>query len=112
MVVRVQQARLAALAAHQLGAAVGQHLVHVHVALGARAGLPHGKREFGGMLAVEDFVGGGHDGVGLVLRQLAERAVDGGGGALDLGQRGYQFRRHFFGGNVEVVQGALGLGTP
>jgi hypothetical protein len=112
VVVRVQQARFAALAAHQLGAAVGQHLVHVHVALGARAGLPDRQRELARMASLQHFVGGAHDGVGLVLRQLAERAVDRGGGALDLGQRGHQFRRHFLGRNVEVVQRALGLRSP
>jgi len=36
------------------------------------------------MAAVEHLVGRRHDGIGLVLRQLAERAVDGGRGALDL----------------------------
>jgi hypothetical protein len=36
---------LAALAAEQLGGAVGDHLVGVHVGLGAGAGLPDDERE-------------------------------------------------------------------
>jgi hypothetical protein len=103
VVVRVQQA-LAAHAAHQLGAAVGQHFVHVHVGLGAGAGLPHGQREFAGMLAGQHFVGGLGDGDGLGAVQQAEVEVDAGGGALDAGQRVDQLGRHFFGGDAEMFE--------
>ena len=65
-----------------------------------------------GWLPVEHFVGGADDGVGLVGWQLAQRAVDGGRGALDLGQRGDQFRRHALGRDVEMVQRTLGLRAP
>ena len=112
VVVRVQQAAFAARAAQQLGAAVGQHLVHVHVALGARAGLPHGQRKLVRMAAGQHFVGGAQDGVGLVGLEQAERAVHRGGGALHLGQRGDQFGRHALGRNMEVFQRALGLRAP
>jgi fumarate hydratase class II len=100
------------IAAQQFRAAVGQHLVHVHVALRAGTGLPDGQREFVRMPAFQHFVGRAHDGVRLVGRQLAERAVDGRGGALDLGQRGHELGRHLFGRNVEVVQRALRLRAP
>ena len=64
------------------------------------------------MAALQHFVGGADDGVGLVLRELAEGAVDGGGGALHLRQRGDQFGGHLLGRDVEMVQGTLGLRAP
>ena len=57
---------LPALAAHQLGGAIGEHLVHIHVRLGAGAGLPHHQRELVVPAAREDFVGGLRDGSALV----------------------------------------------
>ena len=60
------EALLAALAAEELRGAVGEHLVHVHVALRTRARLPNRKRQE--LLVVapgERFVGRTLDRVGL-----------------------------------------------
>ena len=69
VVVRVQQARFSPQAADQLGTAVGQHFIHVHIALRARARLPDGQREFRVMLAGQHFVGRLRDGDGLLAIQ-------------------------------------------
>src|SRR3546814_6841174 len=65
VVVRVDRRLAAARAGENLVGAARDHLVGVHVALGAAAGLPDDERE----LAVEptrgDFCGGLFDGVGL-----------------------------------------------
>ncbi len=54
--------------AGKLAAAIGDHLVHVHVELGAAAGHPHMQREHVVVLAREDFVACLHDQlVGLVV---------------------------------------------
>ena len=45
VVVGMDEALLPALAAQDLAGAVGEHLVHVHVGLGAAAGLPDHERE-------------------------------------------------------------------
>ena len=112
VVVRMDLARFAALAAQQLGGAVGQHLVHVHIALRARAGLPHGRREFVRPLAGDHFVGGARDGIGDLRIQLAQVGVHLGGGALELRHRGDQRRGHLLGRDREEMQRALGLGAP
>nr|GEU28044.1 chaperone protein DnaJ A6, chloroplastic [Tanacetum cinerariifolium] len=112
VVVRVQQARFAAHAAHQLGAAVGQHLVHVHVGLGAGTGLPHGQRKFRQVLVGQYFVGGLGNGYRLGAVEQAQVEVDAGGGALDAGQGVNQLGRHALAGNVEMLEGALRLRAP
>jgi hypothetical protein len=108
----MQFAPFAAFAAHQLRATVGQHFVDVHIALRAGTRLPDRQRELARMLAFEDFVGSLHDGGGLVSRQLAQRTVDGGSGALALRHCRNQLRRHALGRDGEVVQRALRLRTP
>ena len=65
VVVRMDQAPLAERPAEQLRGAVGEHLVHVHVGLRARAGLPDRERELAVVLAGQHLVGGGDDRVGL-----------------------------------------------
>ena len=66
----------AARPAEDLGRAIGEHLVDVHVGLRARSRLPDGERKFAGEPPGEPFVGGGDDGVRRLLRQRAERRVD------------------------------------
>ena len=62
VVVRVDEAPLAALAAEDLAGAVRQDLVDVHVRLGAAAGLPHHERELVVPAAGQHLVRRGHDG--------------------------------------------------
>ena len=113
VVVRVDQAPLAARAAQQFAGAVGQHLVDVHVGLRARAGLPDHQREFVVMLAGQHLVGRGDDGrrpcpassrpmrwfTTAQERLICTRAR--------ISSRGMRSP-----GDVEVLQRALGLGAP
>ena len=59
-------------AAEQLVGAVGDHLVDVHVGLGAGAGLPHDQRELIVELAVDDLLRGLDDGLGAARVERAK----------------------------------------
>jgi hypothetical protein len=65
-----------------------------------------------GWLAVQDLVGGRHDGIGLARIERVERAVHHRGAALDHRERPDQLVGHPLGRDVEVVQRALGLRAP
>ena len=65
VVVRVHRRLAADPTAEQLDGAVRQHLVDVHVRLGARAGLPDVERKMVVELAGDRLVGGARDGVRL-----------------------------------------------
>lgn len=112
VIVWMHGAAFAALAAEQLARAVRDHLVEVHVGLRARTRLPDGEREFVGVTAGDDLVGGGDDRVRLVLREHAELEIDGGGRALDQRERVDQFGRLLLGRDLEVLQRALRLRAP
>ena len=114
VVVRMHEARLADAAPPSSSrGAVGEHLVHVHVGLRARAGLPDDERELAVVLAGEHLVGGGDDGVGLLRgRACRGRRLTTARAALDPGQRADQLGRHLLGRDVEVLQRALGLRAP
>ncbi len=112
VVVGVDQARLAALAAEQLASAVGEHLVHVHVGLRSAAGLPHHQGKLAVVLAAQHFVGCGHDGARLLGVERSEIEVDQGRRLLHERQRVDERVRHAFAGDLEVLQRALGLGAP
>jgi hypothetical protein len=89
-----------------------QHLVHVHVELGAAAGHPHMQREHVLVLAGEDFVASPNDQrVGFVL-QAAGGVVRRGGGALEGGIGGDHLARDQILPDAEVLQRALGLRAP
>ena len=83
VVVGVHQALLPALAAEQLGSAVGEHLIDVHVGLRAGAGLPHHQRKLGIVAAGQHLLGGASDGLRLLFRQQAEVRIDRGRRLLD-----------------------------
>ena len=87
-------------------------LVGVHVGAGARAGLEHVDGEFPVVLAVGDLGRGGHDGVGLLRVEQPEVLVD--LRARGLEQTHRTDLRPFEGTSRdgEVLDGALGLGTP
>ena len=102
----------AELAAEHLVGAVGDHLVDVHVGLGAGAGLPDHQREMIVELAVDHLLRGLDDGARAAGVEQAERAVDLGGGALDDAERADQRPRHALGADAEVLDRALGLRAP
>ena len=112
VVIRMHQPVLALRPAQAHRCQVGQHLVHVHVALGARAGLPNRQRKLAVVLTRTHLVGGLDDGVYLGRIQQAECFIDHGGGAFRQRQGMQEFGGHALGGNREIQQGALGLRAP
>ena len=112
VVVGMHRRLAAALAAEQLVGAAGDHLVGVHVGLGARAGLPDHERELVVELAVDHLLRGLADRLGELGIELAEPHVDPGRRELDDAERADQRRRHALAADLEVLQRALGLGAP
>ena len=94
----------AALAAQNFDRAVGDHLVGVHVGLGAGAGLPDDQREVIVQLAVDHLLPGLADGVGQARVELAQLLVGAGGGVLDDAHRAQDRPRHLFAADLEVFQ--------
>jgi hypothetical protein len=75
VIVGVDRLLRAHLAAEHLDGAVGNDLVGIHVGLGARSCLPDDEREVIVMLAVDDLLRGGNDGLADLWIHLAERDV-------------------------------------
>ena len=65
----------AELAAEQLVGAIGDHLVEVHVGLGAGAGLPDHQRKMIVELAVDHLARGADDGAGAALVEQPQLAI-------------------------------------
>src|SRR5262249_12553009 len=101
-----------ALAAEDLAGSIGEDLVHVHVGLRARTGLPNDERELDVVLSGNDLVGGGDDGVGLGFVEDAELEVHLRGGALDLSESANEAGGHAVGADLEVLQRPLRLRAP
>jgi len=112
LVVGVDRLLGAHLAAQHLDGAVRDHLIGVHVRLGARTRLPDDQREVVVQLAFDHFIGGGDDGVGQLGVQLAQVAVGLGGGALDDAQGAHDRQGLLFPADLEVAERALGLRAP
>ena len=108
----MHQAFLAAFAAEQFGGAIGEHLVQVHVGLGAGTGLPDHQRKFHVVLAGDDLVRRFDDGPGFFFVQQPEFRIDQCAGALDACQCMNQLQRHALAGDAEILQAALGLRAP
>ena len=109
VVVRVDEALFAARPAEDFAGPVREHLVQVHVGLGAAAGLPDEERELALVFSREDLVGGGRDGVRLLLGEPAEIPVHQRRRLLDERERRDDFAGHPFTGDAEVLAGTLGL---
>ena len=92
--------------------AVGQHLVHVHVGLRARAGLPDDQRELAVVLAREHLVGGRGDGRALPASSTPSSAFTARAGALDQRQRQDQFARHALAGDAEMLAASAASARP
>ncbi|EMA65853.1 30S ribosomal protein S5 [Halorubrum kocurii JCM 14978] len=111
VVVRVDDP-VADLRARDLGGAVGDDLVGVHVRGGARAGLEHVDGELVVVLARDDLVGGGDDRVGGVVVDEVQVAVRLRGRLLDDAERADEPPAHRDPRDREVLDGALGLRAP
>jgi len=112
VVVRVDGLLGAHLAAQHLDGAVRDHLVGVHVRLGARAGLPDREREVVVELAVDHLLGRGDDGRADLRVEAAQLHVGLGGGALDDAQGPDHRPRLLLPADLEVAEAALRLGAP
>ena len=112
MVVRVNGSLGAHLAAQHLDGAVRDHLIGVHVGLGARAGLPDDQREMVVQLPLDHLIGGLEDGLTQFRIQLAQRHIGLGGGLLDDAQRANDRQGLRFPADLEVAQAALRLRAP
>ena len=112
MVVGVNRRLAPERRARELAAAVGDHLVHVHVELRAAARHPHVQRKHIVMLAGEDLVADLNDQlVALVVEPLAGM-VGVGGGFLQDGVGGDHLARDQILADAEVLERALGLRAP
>ena len=92
--------------------AVGEHFVHVHVGLRARAGLPDDERELSVQFAAQHVVSGADDEVGLLLLNAAEAGVGQRGGFFHQRHRVDERLRQGFAADFEVLVAALGLRAP
>ena len=112
MIVGVHAAVRAECIPHPLGRPVGDHLVGVHVALGAAAGLPDHQREMLVQAPVDDLLRGVPDRFGHVAGEIAQLSIDRGRALLDEAQRPDQGPRQALGADLEVLERALGLRSP
>ena len=99
-------------AAEKLDGAVGDHLVGVHVRLGAGAGLPDDEREVRVELALDHLVGGPDDRLADLRVEAAEVHVHLGGGALDDAETADDRLGHAFAADREILDRTLGLRAP
>ena len=96
VIVRMHRLFGAEFAAERQIGGVGDHLVDVHVGLGAGAGLPHQQREMPVQLAVGDVLRHRDDRLGAPAVERTEIAVDLGRRALDQAERAHDLDRHAF----------------
>src|SRR5437588_12924160 len=99
-------------AAQYLVGAVGDHLVEVHVGLGAGSGMPNHKWKMIVEFAVNHFARSASDGGGAALVERSEFTIGQCGGELDDAERVNDRDRHPVLADAEILPGALGLGAP
>ena len=102
----------AELAAEQFVGAVGDHLVEVHVGLGAGAGLPDHQRKMIVELAVDHLARGADDGAGAALVEQPEFAIGFRRSQLDDAERANDRHRHPVMADAEILPRTLGLRAP
>ena len=104
VIVGVHRRFAAATFAGQLVGAPGDHLVDIHIALGAAAGLPDHQGELLVQLTAEYLVSRLFDQARDVDRQVAVAVVDPRGGFLDQRQGVQHGQRHTLVANREIDQ--------
>src|SRR6185295_7603311 len=112
VVVRMNEAPLAALAAQKLAGAVGENLVDVHVGLGSTSRLPNDEGKFVVVLAGQHLVGRLDDGPSLFHVEGAEVEVDERGGLFHQSEGVDQLARHSLARDLEIGERALRLRAP
>ncbi len=91
---------------------MGDHLVGIHVAAGARSGLEDVDREMVVVVAVGNLLRGLDDGGSNVVVQQAEPRVGLRCGGLDQAQRADEGARQAQAADGKIIHGPLGLGAP
>ena len=99
-------------ATNKLNASIGYDLIHVHVGLRSRSGLPHVQREVLIEGAADDFIAHSFDEGALPNGKAVMAGIDNRRGLLDITVRVINLVRHSIMTDVEVDQAALGLRTP
>ena len=112
VIVRVNRRLRADLAAQHLDRAVRDHLVGIHVGLGAGPGLPDHQREVIVQLAVDHLLPRIGDRLAEVFFQGAERDIGQGRGALLNAESADERQWHALAADLEVAEAALRLGAP
>jgi hypothetical protein len=112
VIVRVHGRLAAERGAGKLAAAVGDHLVDVHVELRPAAGHPDMQREIIGMLPGEYFVANRDDHLAASRVQRAELAVGERRRLFEDRVRGDHLARHQIAADAEIFERALGLRAP
>ncbi len=102
----------AEFAAEHLVGAVGDHLIEIHIGLGAGAGLPDDKGKMIVELAVDHLARGASDGAGAALVDQSQFAIGFGGRQLDDAERANDVHRHPVMADAEILPGAFGLRAP
>src|SRR5580698_2502134 len=95
-----------------VAATVRNHLIHVHIELGAASGHPHMKRERVLMLSGKDLVTGLNNQLVLQVSQPFPVMIGYGSGLFERGIRADHLARHQVFADTEMLEGALGLWTP
>src|SRR5215510_4926113 len=112
MIVGMNRGLAAERCARELAATVGDHLVDVHIELGAAASHPHMQGKHVMVLASEDFVADFHNqSIGLSVEPLTS-VVGNRCSLLESGVRSDHFMRNEITANAEMLQRALGLCAP
>ena len=112
VIVRMDRALRAQLTAQQLVRAIGDHLVGVHIGLGAGAGLPNHEWKVIVEPALGHLAGGPDDNPRAAAVEQAELVVHLGSGVLDEAERVDQRPRHQLGPDGEIFERALRLRAP
>ena len=112
MVVGMNRLFGAELAAKQLVGAVGDHLIEVHVGLGAGAGLPDHQRKMIVERAIDHFARGAGDGAGAALVEQPKLAIGFRRCKLDDAERANDRRRHPVLADAEILPRTFGLRAP
>lgn len=94
------------------GGAIGDHFVHVHIGLRARARLPNGEREVAAELTLKNVLTGLSDGLVATFIELTKGEVRRSASLLQVGESLGDFLRHLFNTDREVVVTTLRLSTP
>ncbi len=112
VIVRMDWALRAARAAERLVGEVRNHLVHVHVGLRARSGLPDDERKLVVVPAVDHLLRRRRDRVAEPAVERAQRHVGERSGLLLERERADEGKRHALAADAEILERALRLRSP